>query len=182
MALGGLNMILIVAPTLLEALHLSHAQPLPKLPSYPYTYLLPLIPIGIGENNSEPPNDWISNFGGSAWDKVDDNSGQFYFHLFDTSQPDFNWKHPDVRADFLKTLRFWGDRGVSGFRVDVAMGVAKNISEPYAHYADLLKLSNRLMSTGSHEKHTHPFWDRDEVFEVYKEWREVFNEYNPPLT
>jgi alpha-glucosidase len=75
---------------------------------------------GLGPNKDQPPSDWESLFGGSAWEPVGD--GQYYLHQFDTSQPDFNWEHPEVRADFLKTLRFCGDRGVSGFRVGPSHG------------------------------------------------------------
>ncbi|RSH89924.1 long-chain fatty acid-CoA ligase [Saitozyma podzolica] len=74
----------------------------------------------LGPNKDQPPSDWESLFGGSAWEPVGD--GQYYLHQFDTSQPDFNWEHPEVRADFLKTLRFCGDRGVSGFRVGPSHG------------------------------------------------------------
>jgi alpha-glucosidase len=60
------------------------------------------------------------------------------------------------------------------------MGVCKDFSEPYAPHEELLKLRQKLLDTGNEDKH--PFWDRDEVFEVYKEWRKVFDEYDPPLT
>lgn len=118
-------------------------------------------------------------FGGPAWDPVGD--GQWYLHLFDTSQPDFNWDHPEVRADFLKTLRFWGDRGVSGFRVDVAHGLAKKLDEPMMPQEEVHSLMFEQLNNGIHTN-SHPLWDRNEVHEIYKGWREVFNEYNPPLT
>ncbi|HEX2075814.1 MAG TPA: alpha-amylase family glycosyl hydrolase, partial [Geodermatophilus sp.] len=73
---------------------------------------------GAGPDGSEPPSDWVSHFGGRAWTRVPD--GQWYLHLFAREQPDLNWDNPEVRADFLRTLRFWSDRGVDGFRVDVA--------------------------------------------------------------
>src|SRR6266545_4770691 len=71
---------------------------------------------GKGVDGSEPPNNWQSFFGGGAWARVLD--GQWYLHLFDTSQPDWDWRHPEVIALFEKVLRFWLDRGVAGFRVD----------------------------------------------------------------
>ncbi|MBU5890206.1 alpha-glucosidase, partial [Vibrio cholerae O1] len=71
---------------------------------------------GRGENGELPPSDWTSIFGGSAWEPVGD--GQWYLHNFAPEQPDLDWNSPDVRADFLDTLRFWADRGVDGFRVD----------------------------------------------------------------
>ena len=67
-------------------------------------------------------------FGGPAWTRVvepDGNPGQWYLHLFDAEQPDLNWEHPEVFDDFEKTLRFWLERGVDGFRIDVAHGMAK---------------------------------------------------------
>lgn len=90
---------------------------------------------GIGPDKSQPPSDWRSVFGGSAWEPVGD--GQFYLHQFAVEQPDFNWDHPDVRAEFLETLRFWSDRGVDGFRVDVADMLAKDMTEPLPSQAEL---------------------------------------------
>ncbi len=78
---------------------------------------------GRGAGGSEPPNNWASIFGGPAWTRVPD--GQWYLHIFDTAQPDLDWNNPDVRADLAQTLRFWLDRGVDGFRIDVAHGMAK---------------------------------------------------------
>ena len=79
---------------------------------------------GLGEHGDEPPNSWQSVFGGSAWERVPD--GQWYLHLFDVSQPDLDWGNPEVRAEFADVLRFWLDRGVDGFRVDVAHGLIKD--------------------------------------------------------
>ena len=75
-----------------------------------------------------PPNNWVSVFGGPAWTRVvepDGNPGQWYLHLFDAEQPDLNWDNPEVFDDLEKTLRFWLERGVDGFRIDVAHGMAK---------------------------------------------------------
>ena len=83
---------------------------------------------GRGENGGEAPNDWHSVFGGPAWTRVED--GQWYLHIFDSKQPDFNWEHPEVRAEFESILRFWLDRGVDGFRVDVAHGLVKEQGLP----------------------------------------------------
>jgi alpha-glucosidase len=118
----------------------------------------------------EPPSDWDSVFGGSAWAQVED--GQWYLHMFAAEQPDLNWEHPEVRADFLKTLRFWSDRGVDGFRVDVAHALVKNLSEPFPSKTTLPRQSE---SNGAH-----PLWDQDGVHEIYREWRKVLNEYDPP--
>jgi alpha-glucosidase len=137
---------------------------------------------GAGEDGSEPPNDWQSFFGGPAWTRVDD--GQWYFHLFTPQQPDWNWADPDVRADFLETLRFWGDRGVDGFRVDVAMGLAKDLSEPFPDWASVSANLPVPMGLGQPSRFAdgaHPIVDRDELAEIYASWREVFDSYDPPL-
>ena len=125
---------------------------------------------GLGENGELPPADWRSVFGGPAWEPVGD--GQWYFHHFAKEQPDFNWDNPDVHEEFLKTLRFWSDRGVDGFRVDVAHGLVKDLPEVLPSAAELDAMDR---TSGRH-----PLWDRDEVHEVYAEWRRVFDEYDPP--
>jgi alpha-glucosidase len=126
---------------------------------------------GTGEDGNEPPTDWGAAFGGSAWERVED--GQWYLHSFATEQPDFNWDHPEVRADFLTTLRFWSDRGVDGFRIDVAHMLTKDLTEPLPSRAELESLP---------QDGNHPLSDRDDVHEIYAEWRRVFNEYDPPRT
>ncbi len=127
---------------------------------------------GEGPDGSSPPADWRSVFGGPAWERVDD--GQWYFHNFAVEQPDLNWDHPDVRADFVKTLRFWSDRGVDGFRIDVAHMLTKDLSaDPLPTQAEL----DAMPQDGDH-----PLIDRDDVHEVYAQWREVFDSYDPPRT
>ena len=135
---------------------------------------------GLGEKGELPPSDWDSVFGGPAWERItepDGSPGQWYMHIFAKEQPDFNWDNPEVREDFLKTLRFWSDRGVDGFRIDVAHALTKNLEETLPTKADLEAQGEALYLTGQH-----PYWDRDEVHEIYAEWRRVFNEYNPPRT
>jgi alpha-glucosidase len=122
---------------------------------------------GVGD---QPPSDWDSVFGGSAWAQIHD--GQWYLHLFAAEQPDLNWDNEEVREDFLKTLRFWSDRGVDGFRVDVAHALRKDLTEPLPSKATLPRQSE---SNG-----VHPLWDRDDVHDIYVEWRKVLNEYDPP--
>ena len=131
---------------------------------------------------SSPPSDWDSVFGGPAWERItepDGTPGQWYLHLFAKEQPDLNWANREVRDDFLKTLRFWSDRGVDGFRVDVAHALIKDLTEPLL---SKLELSAANTGTDGFDDGSHPFWDRDEVHEIYAEWREVFNEYDPPRT
>ena len=78
---------------------------------------------GRGTDGELPPNNWDSVFGGPAWTRVPD--GQWYLHLFDSTQPDFDWRNPEVGDMFEDVLTFWLDRGVDGFRVDVAHGLYK---------------------------------------------------------
>jgi alpha-glucosidase len=127
---------------------------------------------GKGPGGASPPNDWESVFGGPAWHQVED--GQWYLHLFAPQQPDLNWDDREVRDDFLRTLRFWADRGVDGFRVDVAHALAKDLTEPYVTAAEL---ADGPIGGGSN-----PLWDRDELSDIYAEWRAVFDEYDPPRT
>ncbi|MBM7503288.1 glycoside hydrolase family 13 protein [Agromyces aurantiacus] len=126
---------------------------------------------GEGSDGTQPPSDWQSIFGGSAWEPVGE--GQFYLHLFAPEQPDLNWANREVRDDFLRTLRFWSDRGVDGFRVDVAHALAKDLTYPLRSHAELE--ATKLAEDGSH-----PLWDREELDEIYAEWRAVFDEYDPP--
>ncbi|MGC4941992.1 glycoside hydrolase family 13 protein [Kribbella sp. DT2] len=121
-------------------------------------------------DGDQPPSDWDSVFGGSAWAQIHD--GQWYLHLFAAEQPDLNWDNDEVREDFVKTLRFWSDRGVDGFRVDVAHALKKDLTEPLP--------SKTTLPRQSESYGVHPLWDRDEVHDIYVEWRKVLNEYDPP--
>jgi alpha-glucosidase len=115
-----------------------------------------------------PPNNWQSLFGGPAWSRTPD--GRWYLHLFSPEQPDLNWRDPAVAADFERTLRFWLDRGVSGFRVDVAYGLFKDAAlrdNPGAY-------SPTLFGHGPEQAMT---WDQPEVHDVWRRWRAVCEEY-----
>jgi alpha-glucosidase len=132
---------------------------------------------GTGTNGSEPPNDWRSVFGGPAWSRVtepDGTPGQWYLHMFDVKQPDLNWQNDEVRAEFLDILRFWLDRGIDGFRVDVAHGMVKAEGLPHwDHEQELLEGENS-------DGHRPPMWDQDGVHEIYRAWRKVLDEYGQP--
>ncbi|MFD7879403.1 glycoside hydrolase family 13 protein [Streptomyces sp. NPDC059766] len=133
---------------------------------------------GRGPHGELPPTDWQSVFGGSAWHRVAD--GQWYLHLFAAEQPDLNWGHDEVRADFRTTLRFWSDRGVDGFRVDVAHALAKDLGEPLRDVGGVGATGEEALDRvppGSH-----PYYDRDEVHEIYRDWRRVLDVYTPPRT
>lgn len=127
---------------------------------------------GLGTSGDKPPADWVAAFGGPAWEPVGD--GQWYLHTFTKEQPDFNWDNDEVREDFRRTLRFWADRGVDGFRIDVANLLVKELPDDLPSQAQL----DGIERDGG----SHPLTDRDEVHEVYAEWRAVFNEYDPPRT
>ena len=76
-----------------------------------------------------PPNNWISDFGGSAW-QWDEATGQYYLHAFLPEQPDLNWRNPELRAAMFDVMRFWFDRGVDGFRIDVLWHLMKAAGLP----------------------------------------------------
>jgi alpha-glucosidase len=137
---------------------------------------------GRGESGEMPPNNWISIFRGSAWTRVAD--GQWYLHLFDSSQPDLNWENPDVAADFEKTLRFWLDMGVDGFRIDVAHGAVKE--DILIDHRDPERLIDALrldfLDISEEERADLlgdvPFFDREGIHEIYRKWRKVLDEYS----
>ncbi|MFF3866803.1 glycoside hydrolase family 13 protein [Micromonospora sp. NPDC001898] len=127
---------------------------------------------GKGENGELPPNDWESIFGGPAWTRVPD--GQWYLHLFDPAQPDLNWRHPEVRAEFEEVLRFWLDRGVDGFRIDVAHGMIKAEGLPDVGFNSMTtgRRQSELLGKGRL-----PYFDQDEVHEIYRAWRPILDSY-----
>ena len=125
------------------------------------------------DSPDRPPNNWDSVFGGPAWTRTDD--GQWYLHLFDTTQPDLDWRNPEVPAMFEDVLRFWLDRGVDGFRVDVAHGLFKEeglrdqvVSGHDGHSGSMVE--RRLSDE--------PMWDQPEVHGVYRTWRRILDEYD----
>jgi alpha-glucosidase len=130
---------------------------------------------GRGAGGELPPNDWHSVFGDSAWTRVvepDGRPGEWYLHLFSAAQPDLDWNHPDVRADFEQTLRFWFDRGVDGFRIDVAHSLVKAAGLPDVgvDLGDVRALA---------EVTSWPYWDQEEVHDIYRSWRAIADTYQP---
>ncbi|TIC87593.1 alpha-amylase [Nocardioides sp. GY 10113] len=130
---------------------------------------------GRGESGELPPNNWESNFGGPAWTRVteaDGRPGQWYLHLFDATQPDFDWSNPEVADEMESVIRFWLDRGVDGFRIDVAHGLVKVPGLPdVPHDAAAL----RTERTGAL-----PMWDQPGVHDIYRRWRSVTDSYAVP--
>ncbi|MFG3703709.1 glycoside hydrolase family 13 protein [Micromonospora sp. NPDC047670] len=127
---------------------------------------------GRGADGEQPPNDWESIFGGPAWTRVDD--GQWYLHLFDPAQPDLNWRHPEVRAEFEDILRFWLDRGVDGFRIDVAHGMIKAEGLPDVGFSTMTTGQRQVELLG---KGRLPYFDQDEVHDIYRAWRPILDSY-----
>ena len=130
---------------------------------------------GRGPAGEEPPNDWTSNFGGPAWTRVtepDGRLGQWYLHLFTPAQPDLDWTNSEVREEFARTMRFWFELGVDGFRIDVAHGLIKAEGLP-----DLQPVGS---APAPDHTASHPHWDRDEVHEIYRSWRALADAYADP--
>jgi len=159
---------------------------------------------GRGEHGELPPNNWDSVFGGPAWTRVtetDGQPGQWYLHLFDSSQPDFDWTNDEVREEFRDILRFWLDRGVDGFRVDVAHGLIKAEGLPdwtppaeggsmggAGGLADDAPDADRPVPSAepgvalepgisSEPGDAPPFWAQDGVHEIYRDWRALLDSY-----
>ncbi len=129
---------------------------------------------GRGPGGDEPPNNWPAHFGGSAWERVVGPDGvpeQWYLHLFAPEQPDWNWTHPGVAAMFDDVLRFWFDRAVDGFRIDVADACAKDMALPDLPDQAVAGVSGQPKYPG------HPFYDRPELEAIHRRWRTVADEY-----
>ncbi len=122
---------------------------------------------GRGPNGDEMPTSWVSPFAGPTWTRTtneDGSPGEWYLHLFAPEQPDLNWNHPDVRAEHEDVLRFWFDRGVAGFRIDSA---ALLVKDPL------------LPEVPDHpDPGQHPHTDRDELHDIYRDWRRIADSYD----
>lgn len=123
-----------------------------------------------------PPNNWLSHFGGSAWE-FDPPSGQYYYHAYLKQQPDLDWRNPAVRAAMTDAMRFWLERGVDGFRVDVIWHLMKD--------ADLRDdPPNPAWQPGQPAIERHlPIHstDRPEVHEIIREMRATLDAYGDKL-
>jgi alpha-glucosidase len=120
-----------------------------------------------------PPNNWLSCFGGSGWE-LDERTGQYYYHAFLKDQPDLNWRNPEVVQAMLDVLRFWLERGVDGFRVDVLWHLVKdgdfrdNPSNP--HWCEGRDPYQALVPVYT--------TDRPEVHEIVTQMRRLFDEFD----
>ena len=158
---------------------------------------------GRGPHGDEPPNNWPSVFGGRGWTRVteaDGSPGQWYLHIFDVTQPDLNWQNPEVREELESVLRFWCDRGVDGFRVDVAHGLVKKDGLPDWHGpvglydevdadagpqgvgrdVEALEGHDGALVLDHSATGNAPMWDQDDVHEIYRSWRRVLDSYGEP--
>jgi alpha-glucosidase len=159
---AGIRIIIDVVPNHSSDAHVWFQAALAGGPAAPQRDLFWFRP-GRGPDGATPPNDWVSIFGGTAWTRtadVDGTPGDWYLHLFAPEQPDLNWDHPAVRAEFEEVLRFWLHRGVDGIRIDSAAMLEKDPLLPEVDAAP-----------------RHPFIDRDEVHGIYRSWRRIADSF-----
>jgi alpha-glucosidase len=129
---------------------------------------------GLGTNGEFPPNNWLSLFGGPAWTRTtnpDGSAGQWYLHLFDSSQPDLNWANRLVQTAFEDILRFWLDRGVDGFRVDQPHAMAKAAGLP--DHPDVERAGAGFIEGEA----SPPMWFQEEVHPIFRKWRQILDSY-----
>jgi alpha-glucosidase len=128
---------------------------------------------GRGPGGDEPPNNWLSVFGGGAWTRAPrtgDRQAQWYCHLFDPLQPDLDWSNPEVREEFEAILRFWFDLGIDGFRIDVAQGMVKADGLPDVPHGVGPWVGGM----------SHPYWGQDGVHDILRAWRRIADAYPDP--
>ncbi len=129
---------------------------------------------GKGQKGELPPNNWLSMFGGPAWTRTtntDGTPGQWYLHLFDSSQPDLNWENPKVEEAFEEILRFWLDRGVDGFRVDQPHAMAKAAGLP--DHPDIERAGAGFIEG----EPSPPMWFQESVHPIFRKWRVILDSY-----
>ena len=173
----GLRVIMDIVPNHTSSEHRWFQEVVNSSPGSP-SWSRYIIREGKGADHDQPPNNWRSVFHGPGWSRLVLADGTvtdyWYLHLFDDTQPDVDWTNPEVRAEFASVLRFWFDRGVDGFRIDVAHGLAKDPELPDMDY-DAMPQTEILG-----EAPEAPYWDQDEVHTIYREWRKIADEYDPP--
>ena len=127
-----------------------------------------------GKGPNQPPNNWTSTFGGSAW-KFDPATGQYYYHYFYAEQPDLNWRNPEVRKAMLDSMRFWYKRGVAGFRLDA---VDTLFEDPNLRDNPVLPGTDKFGMPNTNEIYNKKL---PEVHDVLREMRKVADEYGAVL-
>ena len=125
------------------------------------------------------PNNWVGYFGGPTW-TLDETSGQYYLHLFLPEQPDLNWRNPAVQAEFEKVLRFWLDRGIDGFRIDVAQALIKD--EQLRSNPQLSPVDDSMFRWDQWAAfdHQHDIL-QPETLEIFQSWNRIASEYDALL-
>ncbi len=176
----GLKVIVDVVPNHTSDQHIWFQEALRAGPGSPARGRF-LFRNGNGPNGEQPPNNWESIFGGPAWTRVDQRAAaatdgitdtQWYLHMFDTTQPDLDWNNPEVHTEFEDIFRFWLDRGVDGFRVDVAHGLVKAPGLP-----DWDGSVSMVEGSSSAASDSGPMFDQDGVHDIYRAWHKVLAEY-----
>ncbi|MGO2605971.1 MAG: glycoside hydrolase family 13 protein [Brachybacterium tyrofermentans] len=168
----GLKVIVDIVPNHSSSEHVLFQEALAAAPGSPERDLY-MFAEGRGVSGELPPNNWTSIFHGPAWTRIteaDGTPGQWYLHIFDTSQPDWNWKNPRVHELMQDVLRFWLDRGADGFRVDVAHGMVKPEGLP-----DATVNAEGLIDIPEGEVPV--YFDNDGVLDIYREWRPILDSY-----
>ena len=166
----GIKLIIDVVPNHTSNEHKWFKQALASKPGSPERNRY-IFRDGKGVNGELPPNNWKAVFGGCAWERVieaDGTAGQWYLHLFAIEQPDLNWENPEVTSHLEDVLKFWLDRGVDGFRIDVAHGMFKEAGLPD------VRTDPETTMLGTEHK---PFWDQEGVHDIYRSWRAIFDSY-----
>ena len=170
----GLRVLLDLVPNHVSDQHRWFQQALAGSPGSPARARF-IFRDGRGPGGDEPPNDWVSRFGGPAWTRVtepDARPGQWYLHLFTPEQPDLDWNDQTVQAEFEETMHFWFERGVDGFRIDVAHGLVKAEGLP--------DIGSTVWPPPTSDPVDHPHWDRDGVHDIYRRWRSLADAYDDP--
>jgi alpha-glucosidase len=127
--------------------------------------------------DGRPPNNWISLFGGPAWE-LDETTGQHYLHTFLRQQPDLNWRNPEVQEAMFDVARFWLDRGVDGFRVDVAVAVMKDPElRDNPPIEDTRPWRGQFGAEWEAQDHIHDF-GHDDVYGVWRDFRDMVDGYD----
>jgi alpha-glucosidase len=161
----GIRVIIDIVPNHVSDRHAWFREALAAGPSSPLRDRFWFRP-GRGERDELPPNNWRSIFGGCAWTRTtnpDGSQGDWYLHLFAPEQPDLNWSNAEVRREHEAVLRFWFDRGAAGVRIDSAAFLFKDGSLPDFEVDDAPA--------------PHPYVDRDELHDVYRDWRAIADGY-----
>lgn len=173
----GLRVVMDIVPNHTSSEHAWFQEVLQSAPGSP-AWSRYMIREGSGPGHDAPPNNWRSVFHGRGWSRLVLADGTvtdyWYLHLFDDTQPDLDWTNSEVRAEFASVLRFWFDRGVDGFRIDVAHGLVKDPALPDMDYASIPETEILGVATEA------PYWDQDGVHDIYREWRAIADAYDPP--